>query len=82
MSVIVSQEDISWLYVAPNSHVMVSVLKVWFIISVIVGEVTEVLVLLLGVPVDPLAQQAGVDLLHPRVRDDLQLFLRSKKMRK
>ena len=48
----------------------------------VVLEGLRLLVLLLGVPVDPLAQQAGVDLLHPRVCNDLQLFLRSEKMRK
>ena len=48
----------------------------------VVLESPRLLVLLLGVPVDPLAQQAGVDLLHPRVRDDLQLLLGSEKMRK
>ena len=48
----------------------------------VVLEGPRLLVLLLGVPVDPLAQQAGVDLLHPRVRDDLQLLLGSEKMRK
>ena len=42
----------------------------------VVLEGLRLLVLLLGVPVDPLAQQAGVDLLNPRVRDDLQLFPR------
>ena len=33
----------------------------------VVLEGPRLLVLLLGVPVDPLAQQAGVDLLNPRV---------------